>query len=94
MLIRSQDKMALIPIDKIKIDNEKSFSNEKMEYSTIWCGEDDVIGEYSTKEKALKVLDMIQEKYIEHINVSSDVANLFAFVPPKVFKMPQDSEVI
>lgn len=65
MLIRSQDKEILINFNNspaIKIIGTK-------EDVTIICSdtyETFVIGNYSTREKALKVLDMIQEAYMEY----------------------------
>ena len=43
------------------------------------------LGIYSTEEKAIKVLDMIESKYTE--------GNEWLSVAGKVFQMPQDSEV-
>lgn len=66
MLIRSQDKTALVKFENIVV-------NLKLPDSlTIICwslqdaqrsGEYFILGKYSTKEKAMKVLDMIQEAY-------------------------------
>lgn len=82
MWIRSQDKMLLINCDNFSIEGyPKSFDIETIEAAT---GNRTTLGAYSSKEKALKVLDMIQEvKVIEHYNNIESV----------VFQMPQDSEV-
>ena len=66
MLIRSQDKTALVKFENIVV-------NLKLPDSlTIICwslqdaqrsGGYFILGKYSTKEKAMKVLDMIQEAY-------------------------------
>ena len=66
MLIRSQDKTALVKFENIVV-------NLKLPDSlTIICwslqdaqrsGGYFILGKYSTKEKAVKVLDMIQEAY-------------------------------
>lgn len=78
MLIRSQDKEILINFNNspvIKIMGTKGDV-------TIICSdtyETFVIGNYSTKAKAMKVLDMIQEAYINgHID----------------YQIPEDSEVV
>ena len=78
MLIRSQDKEILINFNNspaIKIMETKGDV-------TIICSdtyETFVIGNYSTKAKSLKVLDMIQESYINgHID----------------YQMPEDSDVV
>lgn len=52
MWIRSQDKKILTEIHDVEIDS--GFK--------VW-GSGSLIGEYSTEEKALKVLDYIQEWY-------------------------------
>ena len=68
MFIRSQDRKILTEIHDVEIDSANQ----------IW-GSGSLIGEYSTKEKALKVIDMIQ-KYV-------------VFNSYEVFIMPQDDEV-
>ena len=50
--IRSQDKRLLYKVDRLAIDDTNS----------IFCDYDDVyLGKYKTKERALEVLDEIQE---------------------------------
>ena len=74
--IRRQDKSALINANKINIaDFHDLFKN------AIW-GDDVFLGEYSTKEKALKVLDEIQEFIVYYENISN-----------MVYQMPQDDIV-
>lgn len=72
MWIRSQDKELLINVDGLKIENNRIC----IETSNWYV----VLGKYSTKEKALTVLD----KIVEEINYG-DLQN--------VFQMPQDDEV-
>ena len=78
--IRSQDKENLINVNKIEIID---FCDAYK--SAIW-GDDILLGKYSSKEKALKVLDMIQE-FIKNMYVG--VANYMG----KPFQMHLDSEV-
>lgn len=78
MLIRSQDKTIIV-----NIDNAFSIAIQDINgATTIYVGSQGacyIIAEYSTKEKAMKVLDMIQEACINgHID----------------FQMPEDSEVV
>ena len=47
------------------------------------------IGKYSTKEKALKVLDIICEK----IKIVEVMCEPVFYVPNKIFQMPKDEEV-
>ena len=68
MWIRSQDRKKLTEIHDVTIYHDKQ----------IWAG-CSFIGEYSTEEKALLVLDMIQE------NLEYPYYN--------VFQMPADNEV-
>lgn len=80
MLIRSQDKERLMDFTRasVGIDHGESDENDiwiTMMYSERDCG---MLGRYSNEQKALKVMDMIQEAYVNgHID----------------YQMPEDSEV-
>lgn len=67
MLIRSQDKLVIIPLNDftITVDTEEYADNR--ERNICVCKSESIfeIGHYSTKEKAIKVLDMIQEAYAD-----------------------------
>lgn len=81
MLIRSQDKERIMDYIRasVGIDHEVSEGNDiwiSIVYSENACG---LLGKYSSERKALKVLDMIQEAYVNgHID----------------YQMPDDSEVV
>ena len=63
MLIRSQDREILINFNNsivVNIIGIEGFMKVVCSYS---CKDFIVIGHYSSKEKAMKVLDMIQEAY-------------------------------
>lgn len=75
MIIRSQDKCKIIPLNQPVYIETVSY---KWKVST----ERYFLGEYSTEEKAIKVLDMIEDSYRN-----------MAFTDGVVFQMPQDSEV-
>ena len=62
MLIRSQDKLTIINIENV-FDICISEINKGVEITATSARNACIIAEYSTKEKALKVLDMIQEAY-------------------------------
>ena len=106
MLIRTQDKTGISNLDNLDcIGIEERFDLGKHYMRVIaYNGTIDSsinLAEYSTKEKAVKVLDMIQEEYCKHIfgeggqMFTRDLyVPAFAFVPPKVFQMPQDEEVV
>lgn len=81
MLIRSQNKTALVKFENIVININNINGKEIICWSQMNPGEDEYIslGHYSAREKAMKVLDMIQEADINgHID----------------FQMPEDSEVV
>lgn len=69
MLIRSQDKTALVKFENIVINLKLPDSLNII----CWSLQDAqrsggyfILGKYSTKEKAMKVLDMIQDAYMEY----------------------------
>ena len=62
MLIRSQNKEVLATLELL-FDIEVSGGVISARRDMSWCY---LLGEYSTKAKAMKVLDMIQEAYEEY----------------------------
>lgn len=75
MLIRSQNKEVLVAFEFLP-DIEVSGEVISVRRDIGWCC---LLGEYSTKAKAMKVLDMIQEAYVNgHID----------------YQIPADSEVV
>ena len=87
MIIRSQGKKTIINFENV-LEVICNKANEIIiRRSVDDCQE--VIGTYSTEEKAVKVLDMIQNAYCN--------ANCYfcsnGYVQNVVFNMPQDSEV-
>lgn len=112
MLIRSQDKTALVKFENIVVNlklpdslNVICWSLQNAQRSGGYF----ILGKYSTKAKAMKVLDMIQESY-----TNGKVAQILSYglrmVPTEeineagkiiknaiqsstVFQMPEDSEV-
>lgn len=92
MLIRSQNKMSLVKFENIVININNINGKEIICWSQMNPGEDEYIslGHYSTKAKAMKVLDMIQEAYCKFMSVKNDDA---WSGKESVFYMPEDSEV-
>lgn len=100
MLIRSQDKKSLCNYNSgivtcfEKYDYEvinNSMVPTKIEGYNIFFsnnGNEILLGFYSTKEKSIKVLDMIEDAY-KSCNREHLMGN-YAFVQNKVFLMPQD----
>jgi len=89
MLIRSQDRK--------KIYNTDTMSSIWINRNCIYisaCGDDtDLLGSYSTEEKALKVLDMIEERTNEPIYINDEGGGEYAKYFHSSFHMPQDDEV-
>lgn len=75
------------------LTNEESNQTSKEEKYYIYADET-LIGFYSTKEKAIKVLDMITGEYkktsVSFHGYARDVMSVENY--PKVFKMPLDEE--
>lgn len=96
MLIRSQDKRSIININNI----DTIFTEEGGKITAFNAESRTIVAEYSTIEKAIKALDMIQKEYEKYIYscggalaTSNEYVQAFGFIPPKVFHMPQDDEV-
>ena len=89
MLIRSQNKELLVNFN-VSAGIEIEERNTKTVVTSYITGCSYLLGEYSTKEKAMKVLDMIQEAYerYEYEKVFKTGLTLF-----ETFQMPEDSEV-
>jgi hypothetical protein len=82
MLIRSQDKRMIVNFDNICTVSafpEKDSDDIYVEDGTGSL----MVGRYSTKEKAMKVLDMIQEAYAD--------AELIPMTAPNIGKMFQEA---
>lgn len=86
MWIRSQDKTRLIKSDYILVNKNEIRATTQSDGFLV------TMGEYSSQEKALKVLDMIQE-CIEHNNSHQNARIGRPYIEYKVFQMPLDSEV-
>lgn len=91
MWIRSQNKEVITNTNTIMLFN--NFMG--IDGSCIVDRNGDVeilLGEYSTKEKALKVLDEIQD-HINEPTYTNYIVNEYAHYDKGVFQMPQDDEV-
>ena len=86
MLIRSQNKEVLVAFEFL-LDIEVSGGVISTRRDIGWCC---LLGEYSTKEKAMKVLDMIQKRYEEYETERIYKEGVFKI---GTFQMPEDSEV-
>lgn len=84
MLIRSQNKEILVNFN-VSAGIEIAEGTTKTVVTSYITGCSYLLGEYSTREKAMKVLDMIQEAYADTELVPMTVPNIgktFAEAPP------------
>ena len=88
MWIRSQDKEELKKCEYYSIE-QSAFSEDYV----ILVNGNYCFGVYSSKEKALKVLDLIQAKILEPIYENDLACCEKEIYTSKVFQMPQDDEV-
>ena len=89
MLIRSQDKRMIVNFDNIC--TVSAFPEKDSEDIYVEDGTGSLmVGRYSTKAKAMKVLDMIQEAYERYEYEKAFKTGLTLF---ETFQMPEDSEV-
>lgn len=86
MLIRSQDKKSFTTNLDLSV-------MEIAKRHEIVDGKRNTVAIYSTEEKAIKVLDMIQEKFQEPIYQNEISCNEMAIYKNVVFQMPKDEEV-
>ena len=88
--VRSQDKEILIFTRKFFIN--EIFKDGKIVRYSIDSGTIE-LGVYSSKEKALKVFDMIQYHINKPMRLCDFVSQKQSYYERGVFQMPQDSEV-
>ena len=90
MIIRTQNKQNIFNINAI---SGLGFSEyDSYQVYALCNGCEYLLGEYSTKYKALKVLDMIQSKYLEPIYIADIGGGEFARYERKIFQMPDDND--
>ena len=83
MWIRGQKRDCLINANDICIYEIDYDGKKEFEFRNYGFGDDYyILGNYSSKEKALKVLDKIHETLLYDLEMNLDV-----------FQMPQDNEV-
>lgn len=82
MLIRSQNKEILVNFN-VSAGIEIAEGTTKTVITSYITGCSYLLGEYSTREKAIKVLDMIQEAYAD--------AELIPMTVPNIGKMFQEA---
>lgn len=91
MWIRSQSRESLLNVKDLCI-YESNYEEKTYQFRCFGFGDDYyILGNYSSKEKAMKVLDMIQEE-IQHGTIVKKTEK-FDVCRETVFEMPQDDEV-
>ena len=89
MWIRGQNKLTLQNVNRLVI--------EQFEFGIYIVGNGCTLGIYSTKEKALKVLDEIQTSIMTEHQYHTDDANctrrFFTKEWKEIYQMPQDEDV-
>ena len=99
MLIRSQDKKSFINMNTVSQLYVDADNNITVDFNNSDDDGFEIIGEYSTEAKAIKVLDAIQTAYelslyCDHAyDSSAQIQRPYIFVNNTVFQMPQDEEV-
>ena len=95
MRIISQDGCFDIPYEQAVLTRRK----EKI-YADIADVIFEIIGEYSTEEKAIKAMEMCREKYLSRMELNGgyDIVNGCYVQPnywvlPKVFQFPKEEDV-
>lgn len=91
--IRGQERTSLIEVSHVRMGVYANDENT-LEYKIIYDTSDVMfdLGTYSTEEKALKVLDMIQKIIVDNGYMEAGMPRVFS---PQhcVFEMPADEEV-
>ena len=91
MIIRSQDKKSIVNINNV---DTITINECRIQYYNGVSDSRGFLGSYSAEEKAIKVLDMIQEVYTQYAALKKGLGVIQnAFVLPKCVEMPQDDEV-
>lgn len=102
MRVISQDGTMDFPYDSTWVSVYAGCINGRIYVRMHLCGYDDSVdvADYSTKEKALKAMEMLREKYLSRMELDGgyDIVNKCYVQPnywvlPKVFQFPQDDEI-
>lgn len=93
MLIRSQDKTCITNMEQVTdVFCGKYRKGEKYNIIAALAGGNTTnLGKYNTEEKAIKVLDMIEQAYCKSFEEQKQ--NYFGHRYNLIFHMPKDEEV-
>lgn len=95
MIIRSQNKQNIFCFNAMSGIGFGGYCDKSYpcQIYILVEGREYLLGKYSTKEKASKVLDMIQEEYLEPTYITDIGCGEYAKYERVAFQMPKDSEV-
>ena len=92
MRVISQDRSMDYPYDKSVVFLDPYNENNVIIH---FVGDEEclILGKYSTKEIALKVMELLREAYLKFAQATNDNSFYTFFDNPKVFLFPSDDEV-
>lgn len=95
MRVISQDGYTDIPYEDFvfSVTDDWKIKVAKDVVYTTGQGKLRVIAEYSSREKALKVMELLREAYLKFAHATNDESFYEFFAQPKVFQFPADDEV-
>ena len=92
MRVISQDGSIDYPYDKSVVFLD-AYNENNVEIQLAGDKECLILGNYSTKEKALKAMELLREAYLKFAHATDDKSFYTFFDNPKVFQFPADDEV-
>lgn len=92
MRVISQDRSTDYPYDKSVVFLDP-YNENNVKIQLAGDKECFMLGKYSTKEKALKVMELLRESYLKFAHATNNDSFYTFFDNPKVFLLPADDEV-
>ena len=92
MRVISQDMSTDYPYDKSVVFLDP-YNENNVKIQLAGDKECFMLGKYSTKEKALKVMELLRETYLKFAQATNDDSFYTFFDNPKIFRFPADNEV-
>ena len=92
MRVISQDMSTDYPYDKSVVFLDP-YNENNVKIQLAGDKECLILGKYSTKEKALKAMELLREAYLKFAHATNNDSFYAFFDNPKVFRFPADDEV-
>lgn len=87
--IRSQDRTKLFKVDSVAYMDMSEDMN--IEVHSIWNVNGGILGTYRTKERALEILNEIQNRLnIRHSSGASAEFIVLSEIVPRIYEMPEE----